>query len=771
MKPLHQCFKHNTLRSVLLLIAITFVSTLYAQTQQPVTKEVKDKLEKTFKSYRQSEISFEKFVELNKHIYQPKAIDKTRLIRPDKPGELMLTAALQFSNDCDVRHDMCANGDFESGSIDVTQWRGGFGTWGGGDPNPFALTEGFISGPLNNTNSHQTIVGAGVDPFTGIQTVSPTGGSYALRLGNSVNGFGTEFISKTVLVTAGRTIIPFYYALVFQDPNHAPVDQPAFSVKGYDCNGNELPGIVDLGNGSNKAISDAQNPFFQSAAGGSIAYKDWSLAQINLSAYIGQVVTLVFLNKDCGLGGHFGYTYLDNLCTVCTTGCPYNLSINPNTTKCGIGQICVDYALPKTGSSVGDLIIDLDIYQNGAIVYSTSSPLITTEGAPYCFNIDPAALPLNTALGGFDYIVTGRFSINSFSLSPLVVGQPPNGQIPDPNNDYLLSVTKAVCKNIVVSLVNGVATITPQDVDGGSTATCGIKSMQASPSKFDCSNIGLNNVTLTVFDNNGDSATCNAVVAVKGLLPACNIKAIPSSNVYTGGIPTNIYLGYGPQSVKLDPQPTGGSSFTYEWTPAAGLDNPAGATPTFTPTAEGTYIIQAKITNEFGCVSFCKITICVLDVRVPGTNGQKIYVCHYPQGNLPNVQTISVSINAVSAHIFSPGHGDKLGTCEQVPCGPNSILATTMPTGTIVQDVEINRLQARLMSASGSANINLYISSGDKEVITVKLHDMYGRLVKTFNGVTPNSMLKINENLTSGIYYAQVIQGKKTVSVKLNVLR
>jgi hypothetical protein len=34
--------------------------------------------------------------------------------------------------------------------------------------------------------------------------------------------------------------------------------------------------------------------------------------------------------------------------------------------------------------------------------------------------------------------------------------------------------------------------------------------------------------------------------------PACSIVAVPANNMYTGGIPTNIYLGYGPQSVTLN---------------------------------------------------------------------------------------------------------------------------------------------------------------------------------------------------------------------------
>lgn len=40
--------------------------------------------------------------------------------------------------------------------------------------------------------------------------------------------------------------------------------------------------------------------------------------------------------------------------------------------------------------------------------------------------------------------------------------------------------------------------------------------------------------------------------------------------------------------------------------------------------------------------------------------GEKVLICHIPPGNPGNPQTISVSVNAVPAHL---GHGDHLGPC------------------------------------------------------------------------------------------------------------
>ncbi|RYF82356.1 MAG: hypothetical protein EON98_11415, partial [Chitinophagaceae bacterium] len=282
------------------------------------------------------------------------------------------------------------------------------------------------------------------DPYAGIPMVAANGGNNALRLGNSETGYGTEIIAKTLVVDANETILSFYYAVVFEDPGHPFVQQPAFSVRAYDCaTGLELPNVANLGNGTNIVVSDAQNPFFQSAFSGQIAYRDWSLAQINLSAHVGKTVIIVFTNLDCGQGGHFGYTYLDNIFSnLCPVGGPIltgqgSVSLNQTSSStCSVGQICVDYTLPTSNSNTGTTNIALDIYQGGSKLTTLNSPTLTS-GTSYCFTIDPATLGLNSSLGGFDYAITGTFTLSGFALAPLTVGSPPNGQVSGANNDYL----------------------------------------------------------------------------------------------------------------------------------------------------------------------------------------------------------------------------------------------------------------------------------------------------------------------------------------------
>jgi hypothetical protein len=350
-----------------------------------------------------------------------------------------------------------------------------------------------------------------------------------------------------------------------------------------------------------------------------------------------------------------------------------------------------------------------------------------------------------------------------------------------------------------VPLVNGAAVITAADVDGGSFASCGIKSLTISRNSFDCSSIGDNKVELTITDVFGNTSTCTAVVTVKGEIPTCSIKAIPSSKVFTGGIPTNLYLGYGPQSDTLAVQATGGSSFTYAWSPAAGLDNPSSARPVFTPTAPGVYTFTVVVTNNYGCVTRCSITITVTDVRC-GKKKDKIIICHMSRGdggderdddededeykNKPEYRystysdyrsndgddkkgddkkddkkktryrTECISKKAVAKHL---AHGDKLGPC---PVPPKSESARGRDI-TSNENVINNTFRIYPNPVTTIMNVELGKSAGVSFEISVT--DMQGRLL--INRKTANNRLyKMDvSSLRSGIYMIQLKSAGKLI--------
>ncbi|OIO98924.1 MAG: hypothetical protein AUJ92_00535 [Armatimonadetes bacterium CG2_30_59_28] len=232
----------------------------------------------------------------------------------------------------------CGNGDFEAG-LNPAEWQGAYGLVpANGNPIFSSFTNGIVSGAINLGTSRQTVVGpSGTDPNVGIPLTAP-GSTRAVRIGNAVTGAGSELLSKTFTVTAANSLISFWYAVVFQDPGHVLSNQPSFWVR-VTVSGNYVPGLVNLGNNSDKVVADGSNVFFQKTTTG-LLYKNSTCAQIDLSQQIGKTVTIEFVTEDCTQGGHYGYAYLDNFCGSCAGSPTGSLTFAPSTSStCGPGQL------------------------------------------------------------------------------------------------------------------------------------------------------------------------------------------------------------------------------------------------------------------------------------------------------------------------------------------------------------------------------------------------------------------------------------------------
>ncbi|WP_198536975.1 BspA family leucine-rich repeat surface protein [Salegentibacter sediminis] len=73
-----------------------------------------------------------------------------------------------------------------------------------------------------------------------------------------------------------------------------------------------------------------------------------------------------------------------------------------------------------------------------------------------------------------------------------------------------------ITQNITVQLdENGVASITPEEIDNGSNDACGIAEITLDKTEFSCENLGANEVTLTVADNNGNTSKATAIITVE----------------------------------------------------------------------------------------------------------------------------------------------------------------------------------------------------------------------------------------------------------------
>ncbi|MEP7170111.1 MAG: T9SS type B sorting domain-containing protein [Bacteroidota bacterium] len=152
---------------------------------------------------------------------------------------------------------------------------------------------------------HTIMSGVGTDPLSlGLIPYAPTGcGTYTARLGNSNTGAESEQLLYSFHVTEASALFIYKYAVVLQDPGHVPAEQPRFSIRVYDQTGDSIAC------GTYNVVADANIAGFVNNR--TVRIKPWSTVGIQLSDYIGKTVTIEFTTSDCGLGGHFGYAYLE----------------------------------------------------------------------------------------------------------------------------------------------------------------------------------------------------------------------------------------------------------------------------------------------------------------------------------------------------------------------------------------------------------------------------------------------------------------------------
>jgi hypothetical protein len=308
----------------------------------------------------------------------------------------------------------------------------------------------------------------------------------------------------------------------------------------------------------------------------------------------------------------------------------------------------------------------------------------------------------------------------------------------------------ASCKNFVLNLSGGVGTVTPADINNGSFDNCGIKAMEVIPNTFKCSDAGNNSVTLVVVDNNGNVSSCTANVLVQ-YQPSCSVAFELAAGDYTGGAPNTIFLGYGPQSANITVTATGGSGFTYSWSPSTNLSCSNCANPVFTPTAQGIYTFTVTVTNSNGCSTTCSVSFCVLDIRDPN-HANKVYICHTVS---PTPGTLSVATAAVAAHL---AHGDYLGQCGQT-C--ESISGSAGKGGT-TQAVSGIKVYPNPVLNTFTIQLPANMKGAEANVL-----DITGKVVQRKSFADSNILNFDMSNNAKGVYTIEVIEGNEVHRIKV----
>ena len=237
--------------------------------------------------------------------------------------------------------------------------------------------------------------------------------------------------------------------------------------------------------------------------------------------------------------------------------------------------------------------------------------------------------------------------------------------------------------------------------------------------------------TVHITDANGCTATSSPVQVLEGNGPVVTVSASPG----IGCSQNTIYIGYGPQSITLTAMSS--TAVSYLWSTGAN-------TQSISVTASDTYTVTAY--DASGCASLntpeSQIEINVVDIRC-GQGKKKIILCHVPEGNPGNPQTICVAPSAIPFHLSHHDY-DCIGPC--------SLYYPRISSGD-------NETKIEFYPNPFGNTFTVSIENANGEAVHLNLYDVTGRMILSGYKITDRA--ELGADLNKGVYSVEVLIGER----------
>lgn len=239
---------------------------------------------------------------------------------------------------------------------------------------------------------------------------------FALKINykNSSNTSGV--VQAKRFKTNNETNVIFNYKVVLQSilGNDHDNEQPFFKARIKNMSGAIVSEFCVIGDPTNCIFTQA--PGYE--AGSIVLYTpNWQAGSLDISAIPNNEEFIIeFTAARCGLNGHFGYAYIDDLCiNRSNENSQGSIELNPLYKICPDlpVDVCGSFTIPNSGGIAANVAsITLNVYNStNNIIYTTTTTssldLITNT---FCFQLTAANLG-NVTTGNYNVGVTINYSI------------------------------------------------------------------------------------------------------------------------------------------------------------------------------------------------------------------------------------------------------------------------------------------------------------------------------------------------------------------------
>jgi gliding motility-associated-like protein len=225
---------------------------------------------------------------------------------------------------------------------------------------------------------------------------------YALKINYENSSTYGSIVQGKRFKTNNENYIKFNYKAVLQtvyDNSHTD-NQPFVKARILDKNGVVVNEFCLVGDEKNCIFTKVPS---QTSYYVTLYTANWQSGILDISSIPNnEEFTVEFMASRCGLGGHFGYMYLDDICLLHSTeNLQGSVELDPLNKVCPSLPIsvCGSYTIPNSGGiSATVKKITLNVYNsNNVSIYNTSTTSsLDTTNKKFCFTLDATNFPNST---------------------------------------------------------------------------------------------------------------------------------------------------------------------------------------------------------------------------------------------------------------------------------------------------------------------------------------------------------------------------------------